>query len=95
MGSILEAKCLGYLDGIAILVAVLVVVFVGAAQEAAKQVSTSGKLSRNLSRAHTLHVTDHGHPQMNTTRDQIMTSGVCDQPRDQISSRVGHFSNVD
>ena len=38
VGSIFEAKCLGYLDGIAILVAVMVVVFVGAAQEAAKQV---------------------------------------------------------
>mmetsp|Transcript_51442 Transcript_51442/g.121865 ORF Transcript_51442/g.121865 Transcript_51442/m.121865 type:complete len:1189 (+) Transcript_51442:158-3724(+) len=38
VGSIFEAKCLGYLDGIAILVAVWVVVFVGAAQEAGKQV---------------------------------------------------------
>jgi Ca2+ transporting ATPase len=37
VGSIFEAKCLGYLDGIAILVAVMVVVFVGAAQESAKQ----------------------------------------------------------
>eukprot|EP00961_Rhodomonas_salina_P286660 3873497-Rhodomonas_salina.1 len=37
IGAIFEANCLGYLDGIAILVAVMVVVFVGAAQESAKQ----------------------------------------------------------
>eukprot|EP00286_Rhodomonas_abbreviata_P007986 CAMPEP_0181334288 /NCGR_PEP_ID=MMETSP1101-20121128/26162_1 /TAXON_ID=46948 /ORGANISM="Rhodomonas abbreviata, Strain Caron Lab Isolate" /LENGTH=1182 /DNA_ID=CAMNT_0023444219 /DNA_START=304 /DNA_END=3852 /DNA_ORIENTATION=- len=37
IGSIFEANCLGYLDGIAILCAVMVVVFVGAAQESAKQ----------------------------------------------------------
>jgi hypothetical protein len=24
-----------------------------------------------------------------------LSGGVCDQPRDQISSRVGHVSNVD
>lgn len=52
VGSIFEAKCLGYLDGIAILVAVWVVVFVGAAQEAGKQVHPPSKLHASIPHTH-------------------------------------------